>query len=122
MTRAARTEACSGWWDEHYIANCIGSQELIRRYLSPFETTTWELAGVTISAKKRGNRTGVPKSASTWVYSFECDEFSVTVRSVWNGGDLLGPLKTHTRVIKVMPDTEEARHSYNAWLRSIAAI
>lgn len=122
MTRAARADFGSGWWDEFFIANCIGSQSLIRNYLSPFDGTSWELAGVTVTAKKRGNRTGVPKAATTWVYTFTCDDFAVSVRSVWHRGDLLGPLKTHTRVTKVVPDTEEARRSYNTWLRSISAI
>ncbi|MET7244438.1 hypothetical protein ABZT49_13800 [Methylobacterium sp. EM32] len=122
MTRAVRSDVGSGWWDEYYIANCIGSQYVIRNYLAPGESTSWELAGVTVVAKKRSNRTGVPKAAETWTYNFSCDAFQVTVRSVWHRGDLLTPLKTHTRVVKVLPDTEEARQSYNSWLRAIAAI
>ena len=122
MTRSARSSFGADWWDEYYIANCVGSQWLVRKYLSPFELTSWSIQGVEVKAKKTGNRTGVPKSATTWVYTLTGNGFTVRVRAVWNGADLLGPLKTHCRVTKVTPDNDGARCAYNAWLRSISAI
>jgi len=115
MTSAAKLECGSGWWDEYYIANCVGSQRLIR-YLSPVEATSWDVEEVTITAKKVGNRTGVPKDASTWLYTLTGEGFTVQVRAVWHRGELMGPLKTHCRIVKVTPDTDDARRAYNGWL------
>jgi hypothetical protein len=106
----------SEWRDEYYIANCIGSQRLVR-YLSPFEVASWELEEVTIKAKKVGNRTGVKDGATTWLYTLTGEGFTVQVRAVWHRGELMGPLKTHCRITKVTPDTPDARRAYNSWLR-----
>jgi hypothetical protein len=117
MTSAARSRIGSDWRDEFFIPNCIGSQHLVR-YLDTSEATYWELNGVEATARKIGNRTGVPRGAKTWVYTLTGEGFSVQVRAVWCEGGLLTPLKTHCRVIKVSPDTEDARRAYNAWLCS----
>jgi hypothetical protein len=111
----------SDWLEDYILANGIGSQVLIRN-LDPAEATSWNRNGVTISAKKIGTRSGVPKDASTWLYTLTAEQFVVQVRAVWHRGDLLRPLTTHCRVIKIAPETAEACCSYNTWLRSTASI
>lgn len=121
MNNAARGNSTGDWWDEFYIANCMGAQRIVR-YLSPFEVNSWLVEEVKVTAKKVANRTGVPATATTWAYTFKTDAFSVVVRAVWHRGDLFGPVKTHTRVTKVMPNDEGARRAFNEWLRSISAL
>lgn len=122
LTYSAKSRSKSEWWDEYFIANCIGAQTLIRQYLSPYNHSSWSAGAVEINATKVGNRTGVPRDATTWVYEFTGDEFNVTVRAVWRGNDLFGPIKTHTRLTQVSPNDEVTRRAFNQWLRSLSAI
>lgn len=121
MRQAARTDVGDGWFDQFYIANCLGSQHLLR-YLPPGDGPWTGLQGVTITVKRARNRTGVSQDAVTRVYTVKGDGWTVQVRSVWRDGELLRPLKTHTRVSKVTPDNDDARRAYNQWLRDLDLI
>jgi hypothetical protein len=129
MTSAARLQWLGDNWDEHYIANCVGSQRLVAYLQEPGETLRWTVDGdgeagprVVIEVRKGGNRTGVPKSAKTWRYTITGPTWEVQVRAVWVDGQLMTPLATHCRVTKVVPNNQEARRDYNAWLQSLALI
>jgi len=108
-------------WNEYCIANNVGSQRLIQ-YLAATRESAWEIDGVKIHTRRVGNRTGVPATASTWMYELTGEGYTVHVRTVWHHGTLLTPIRTHTRVIKVTPDTADARRSYNRWLCSLSLL
>jgi hypothetical protein len=130
MTSSAKSEWSGDDWDEHYIANCLGSQRLVAYLREPRDKLRLvledndggEVVRTVIEAKKIGNRTGPPKTASTWRYTVSRQDFEVTIRAVWHDGKLFEPLKTHCRVTFVKPNTEEARRAYNDWLRNLTLI
>jgi hypothetical protein len=129
-TSAARSQWTGDDWDEHFIANCVGSQRLVSYLEQPGETLRWAIEDAhdeaaphtSIVAVKIGNRTGTPQGSATWRYTVTGAGFGVTIRAVWHAGTLLGPLKTHCKVTLVVPNTQDARRAYNEWLRSLALV
>jgi len=66
------------------------------------EKRVWTQGDVCVSAVAIGNRTGVPKDASTWVYELHypyAPAWTAAVRAVWRCGELHRPLTTHVQVI-----------------------
>jgi len=114
MKNAAKSTA-TDWNDEYYIPNCIGSQIFIDALGVPVSGQTWTIDGVTITAKTRANKAGLPDGCRTFRYQFAGPGWTVTVDAVWLDGRLYKK-DVHTRVKLVRPNTVDARRFFNAWL------
>lgn len=102
------------------IANQIAVQKLIREYLVP-PFNAYTEAGVSISAVRSWNRSGVHRDAATWLYEFSGNGWEMVVRAVFHEGELLEPIATHC-VIEMYDgtDIDAACLAANQWLRSLS--
>jgi len=99
---------------------------LLEPYLFPGWRSSWQIEDAWITARRVGNRSGIPADATTWQYriTFEPGAWAVTVRAVWRGNELHRPLRTHV-VVTGYHDDEDlhgragvAAH-FGDWLRSL---
>jgi hypothetical protein len=100
-------------------ANTVSVAKLIQLHLvPPFEPL--EENGVTISVVPTWNRSGVPRTAQTWRFTFKGSDWEMVVRAVFHEGKLLEPLAPHC-VVELYDGgtTDTACTSANTWLRQL---
>lgn len=115
-------------FDAVAIANAKSIQLLISTRLRPVGIETfedrarWSLPHAAVAAHRVGNRKGVPvaRQRRTILYTMTFaglpfDE--VIIRAVWRGDQLLAPRTTHCRMLSISPNTDEARRSFDVWVR-----
>ena len=98
------------------IGNSISIQRLVSKCLGP-HAGTHLLNGVTITARRIGNRTGV--EGQTFRYEIRGEGWEMQVRAAWDGDRLLTPLATHCVVTAYAPGTDDSVRDANRWLRSL---
>jgi len=109
------------------IANNLILQRLLRLYLSEPDRDFLTIEDACVTACRIGNRSGIPRDATTWRVQIEHPDqgWTIVARGVWRNGDLMKPWATHVVIEQYFDDNDSlggpdaVRLLAHDWLRSL---